>query len=48
MRVIHILKDGTSVNSISGKVIKPTDAVAIYKMIESINKKNVKRRITKC
>lgn len=37
MAVIHILKDGTRVDSIRGHVVKKADAEPLYHMIHSIN-----------
>ena len=37
MAVIHILKDGTRVDSIRGRVVKIADAEPLYHMIHSIN-----------
>lgn len=37
MSVIHILKDGTRVDSIRGHVVKFEDAEPLYRMIQSIN-----------
>ena len=37
MSVIHILKDGTQVDSIRGHVVKMADAEPLYHMIHSIN-----------
>ena len=37
MAVIHILKDGTRVDSIRGHVVKLADAEPLYHMIHSIN-----------
>lgn len=37
MGVIHILKDGTRVDSIRGHVVKVADAEPLYRMIHSIN-----------
>lgn len=37
MAVIHILKDGTRVDSVRGHVVKMADAEPLYNMIHSIN-----------
>lgn len=37
MGVIHILKDGTQVDSIRGHVVRMADAEPLYHMIHSIN-----------
>lgn len=39
MRVIHILKDGSRVDDISGHVVRMEDAETLYKMIRKINSK---------
>lgn len=38
MAVIHILKDGTIVDDIAGKVVQPEDAGPLYQLIHTINK----------
>ena len=37
MGVIHILKDGSVVNDINGRVVKMEDATLLYSLIDSIN-----------
>lgn len=37
MGVIHILKDGSVVNDIDGRVVKMEDATLLYRLIDSIN-----------
>ena len=37
--IIHILKDGTVKNDISGHVVKIEDAEPLYQLIENISKK---------
>lgn len=37
MAVIHILKDGTRVDSIRGHVVKMADAAPLYAMIDKMN-----------
>lgn len=37
MAVIHILKDGTQVDSIRGHIVKMADAEPLYHMIHNIN-----------
>lgn len=37
MAVIHILSDGSTVKDISGRIVRPEDAGAIYKLIHKIN-----------
>jgi hypothetical protein len=39
MRVIHILKDGSQVEDITGHVVKMDDAAPLYNMIREINRK---------
>lgn len=40
MRVIHILKDGSEIEDITGHVVRVEDAGALYKMIRDINRKS--------
>lgn len=35
----HVLKDGTEVPSIRGKVVKEHEAKAVYALIEKINRR---------
>ena len=44
MAVIHILKDGTHVESVAGLVVKPEDAEQVYRVIDVINKRLAKER----
>jgi hypothetical protein len=37
--VIHILKDGTRVDDIAGRVVKVSDAEVVYKLMDEINRK---------
>lgn len=46
MRVIHILKDGSQVDDITGHVVKVEDAGTLYNMIRAINSKVEKRKDT--
>lgn len=39
MRVIHILKDGSRVEDITGHVVKMEDAGTLYNLIREINSK---------
>ena len=39
MRVIHVLKDGSQVEDITGHVVRIEDAGTLYKMIREINRK---------
>jgi hypothetical protein len=43
MRVIHILKDGSEVEDITGRVVKVDDAGTLYSLIREINRKSVKK-----
>lgn len=36
--VVHILKDGTQVDDIVGRVIKISEAEAVYRLMDSINR----------
>ena len=38
MRVIHILKDGSQVDDITGHVVKMEDAGTVYNLIREINR----------
>lgn len=40
MAVIHILKDGTVVKDITGRVVRLQDAVPLYNLIQKINNSN--------
>lgn len=37
MTIIHELQDGTQLESIAGRVIKPQDAPCVYQLINRIN-----------
>lgn len=37
MKIIHVLRDGTRVDDISGHVVKTADAEQLYQYIHSIN-----------
>ncbi len=37
--IYHVLKDGTQVDDITGRVIKIEDAEPLYQFLHSINKK---------
>lgn len=39
MRVIHILKDGSQVEDITGHVVKMEDVNPLYQMIHNINRR---------
>ena len=38
MAIIHILKDGTRVDDIRGRVVKISDAAPFYELLHSMNK----------
>lgn len=38
MKVVHILKDGSTVDDITGRVVRVNDAVPLYQFINSINR----------
>lgn len=40
MQVIHILKDGSRLEDITGHIVKVADADTVYNMIRAINRKN--------
>lgn len=42
MAVIHILKDGTRLDDITGHVVRMEDAEELYRLIDSINQKKKK------
>lgn len=47
MRVIHILKDGSRVNDITGRIVKMSDAQTLYNLLDRKVKKvnkNVRNR----
>lgn len=41
--VKHVLKDGTTVNDITGHIVKMKDAKAVYNLIESINQSKMRK-----
>lgn len=45
MRVVHILKDGSVVNDITGHVVRVEDAEPLYQLIDSINQKGSGKKI---
>lgn len=45
MHVIHILKDGSRVEDITGHVVRVADAEALYNMIRNINRKTNDQKI---
>lgn len=44
MAVIHILKDGSVVEDITGHVVRMEDALPLYQLIDSINRNGSKRK----
>lgn len=44
MRVFHILKDGSEVDDITGRVVKKEDVGALYSLILEINSKSRKKK----
>ena len=44
MSVIHILKDGTRLDSIRGHVVRMADAEQAYMILDAINRKNDKTK----
>lgn len=45
MAVIHILKDGSVVNDISGRVIKMEDAVPLYQLLDTISRDGSRKSV---
>lgn len=45
MRVIHILKDGSRVEDVTGRVVKRGDAAPLYNLIREINVKSNNQKI---
>lgn len=43
MSVIHILKDGSIVEDIAGRVVKVEDAGPVYQLINKINREGSKK-----
>ena len=43
MQVIHILKDGSEVKDITGRIVRLNDAGALYGLIREINRKSEKK-----
>ena len=39
MKITHILKDGSKLDSIEGIIIKPEDCPEVYRVIKKLNKK---------
>jgi hypothetical protein len=47
MAVIHILKDGSVLNDITGRVVKIKDAGPIYQLLDSINRERSRKCVHK-
>lgn len=45
MAVINILKDGSTVEDLTGHVVRIEDARALYQMIDTINRKEYKKEV---
>lgn len=41
MKVIHIMKDGSVLQDITGHVVRVDDAIPLYRMIDHINRESV-------
>ena len=48
MAVIHILKDGSVVKDITGRIVRVSDARTLYDLINNINQKELKKGVSKC
>lgn len=46
MGVIHILKNGSVVKDITGLVVKMDAAPALYQLIQEINARGIKKRLS--
>ena len=44
MQVIHILKDGSVVEDITGHVVRMEDATPLYQLIDKINRERSKKK----
>lgn len=44
MSVYHVLKDGSRVDDIAGRVVRVSDAEAVYNLIHSINRNSKSRK----
>lgn len=47
MAVIHILRDGSIVEDITGHVVRMEDAEALYQLIDRINQEGSKKTVHK-
>lgn len=45
MSVVHILKDGSVVQDITGRVVRMEDADALYKLLDNINRKRSRQGV---
>lgn len=43
MSVVHILKDGTRLNDITGHVVRLEDAESLYRFLDSLNQNNLNK-----
>ena len=48
MAIIHILKDGSIVKDISGRIVRVNDARPVYDLINNINQNRVNKEVSKC
>ena len=46
MKVIHVLKDGSQHEDITGHIVQYSDATAVYQIIDSLNKRLNKKSNT--
>ena len=42
MSVVHILKNGSILNDITGHIVKIEDAKSVYQLLDGINRKGLK------
>lgn len=45
MSVVHILKDGSVVKDITGRVVRMEDAVPLYQLLDSISREGSRKRV---
>lgn len=46
MGVVHILKDGSVVKDITGRVVRVEDAGPLYRLIDNMNRRGSRREST--
>ncbi len=46
MAVYHVLKDGTRPKTINGHIVKMSDAAALYRLLDSLNKRPPKEAVS--